>query len=430
MARSPTQQNPRQDPAGTPVRRAALAILQGVLWRGQPLEIALDRAVRDLAEPRDRALAHAISAAVLRHLVDLDARIDSATAKALPSDARARLVLRLALAQALVLATPAHAVVSTALPLVEAGPRRLVHGVLSRLLKAPAPLPDPPSLPPAIAAGWRAAYGADAVDAIARVLAQTPPLDLTLKSADDTAHWAAVLGGDSWLPGHVRLPMPSGGVTALPGYADGAWWVQDIAASLPARMLNVQPGELVLDLCAAPGGKTLQLAATGARVIAVDASPHRLQRVEENLARTGLQATCVGARLEQYKPPALADAILLDAPCSATGTARRHPDVLHHRAGGSLAEITAQQSALLERALTWLKPGGRLVYAVCSLEPAEGEAIIEAALLRDPQLRRAPAPPLLPGLFTEQGDLRSLPSAFAERGGVDGFYAAMITRAA
>jgi 16S rRNA (cytosine967-C5)-methyltransferase len=418
------------EPAGLGARQAALKLLMGVLWRARTLDEGLEAALAPLKRPADRGLARAISAATLRHLVDLDAAIDAMTARPLPDDARARMVLRLALAQAWVLGTPAHAVVSTALPLVEGGPRRLVHGVLSRLLKGPARLPQPPTLPGSVRERWSATYPED-VTAIATVLSSEAPLDLALRDPATTEHWAAALGATSWQPGHLRL-VPNAAIEALPGFDEGAWWVQDAAAQLPARVLAPRQGESVLDLCAAPGGKTLQLAAAGAAVTAVDRSGARLERVQANLARTRLSATIIEADLLSWQPPAPASAILLDAPCSATGTARRHPDVLHRHAQLDLSETTALQSRLLDRAADWLTPGGRLVYAVCSLEPEEGETQITALLARRSDLRLvAPGAEAL-GPFADslcaEGWVRTLPSLRAEAGGVDGFFIACLQR--
>lgn len=379
--------------------------------------------------PADRGLAHAIVLAVLRHLGDLDRAIDSATPRPVPADARVRAVLRIALAQAWVLGTPGHAVIATALALLERGPRRLAHAVLTRLLAEASPLPNPPSLPVPWGERWTKTHGAEATAAIAAVLAREPPLDLTLRDSGETALWAERLGGTSLLPGNVRLPRASD-VTVLPGFAEGAWWVQDLAASLAARVLACAPGEAVLDLCAAPGGKTLQLAAMGALVTALDLSERRLALVAQNLARTGLAAELVAADVLAWSPAVAQTAILLDAPCSATGTARRHPDVLHLKAARDLAPVLEVQAALLARAARWLAPGGRMIYCVCSLEPDEGEAQI-ARLLRDDSamhMRPIGDTELPSGIArAPQGWLRTLPGQIA--GGLDGFFLALLTHA-
>ena len=409
------------DPPGLAARRGAARLLDAVLHQGLPLDGALDGALRGIRRPDDRALARNLASSALRWLPDLDALIDGATQRPLPDDARARMALRTGLAGHLLLGTPDHAVIATTLAQLEGGPRRLAHAVLSRLLREGAALPAVPTLPPAVALRWDAAWGSAAVAAAARSLATEPPLDLTLRDPATTSDWAARLGGTSLLPGHVRLPA-GGAVPQLPGFTDGAWWVQDIAASLPARLLDVRPGDAVLDLCAAPGGKTLQLATAGADVTAVDVSAPRLERLRDNLARTGLTAQIVAADALTWQPPRRFDRILLDAPCSATGIFRRHPDVLHARAGRDLAPLLGLQAALLRRALGWLAPGGTLVYATCSLEPAEGEA--QAAAAGRPV---DPIPPaeLPTGLTaTPQGTLRLLPGWLADAGNSDGFFIA------
>ena len=399
-------------------------MLQAVLWRGEALDVAIDRAFRNLAPGPDRGLARAIVGAVLRHLVDLDALIDSATAKPLGDDARARMVLRMALAQALVLETPAHAVVATALPLVEGGPRRLVHGVLSALLKSGATLPAPPTLP----AFWRARWGDSVADAAAAALGADAPLDLSLRDPTETVRWADTLGGVSLMPGHVRLSH-RGAIEALPGFAEGAWWVQDLAAQLPARLLAPGAGETVVDLCAAPGGKTMQFAAAGARVTAVERSPKRAARIGENLARTGLAADVVVADALAWNPSTPPDMVLVDAPCSASGTFRRHPDVLHTKTARGIASLGDTQARLIAHAAGMLRPGGSLVYCVCSLEKAEGEAVVAALLAARDDLTTLPiATDEIPaGLKPDhRGWLATGPADLVAAGGVDGFFIARL----
>lgn len=398
-----------------------------VLGRGTPLELALESALDGIAMANDRALGRALASTVLRWLPDLDAVIDSATPKPLPEDSRARMVLRIAIAGWLKLGTPQHAAVATALPLVEGGPRRLVHGVLGTLMRGQATLPDVPHLPDLFAIRWAMDWGPEVAEAAAAMLAEEPAVDLTLLDTAETAHWAAELGGIALLPGHVRVRR-KGSLVEWPGFSEGKWWVQDVAAGLPARLLGVKPGESVLDLCAAPGGKTLQLASAGAVVTSVDVSEARLERVRENLARTGLQAETVAGDALRWEPGRLFDRILLDAPCSATGIFRRHPDVLHLKGTRDLTPLTLLQAALLRRAATWLKPGGTLVYATCSLDPREGERIAERAIAG---LARAPfeateVPLGLP--VTGEGWLRTLPGMRAEDGGMDGFFIARMRR--
>jgi 16S rRNA (cytosine967-C5)-methyltransferase len=401
-------------PPGLPARRGALKLLDAVLRRGETLDGAAGAALRGVNAPADRALVHAIAGEVLRWLIDLDALIDGATRQRLPDDAKPRMVLRMMLAQWLRLETPPHAIVATGLPLLAGGPRRLAHGVFSALYKRGVSLPAAPTLPPEVAPRW-----GDRADAIAAGLAEPPPLDLTLRDPAATAEWAARLGGTSLAPGHVRLPRGST-VADLPGYGEGAWWVQDLAASLPARLLGPGEGRHALDLCAAPGGKVLQVASAGWQVTAVDKSDKRLDRLRENLSRTGLNAKIWIADALTWEPVEPFDAILLDAPCTATGTCRRHPDVLHRIRPRQIAEMAELQAALLERAQRWLKPGGVLVYAVCSLEREEGEEQAgHVALTPDPiTVGELPAG-LLP---TPEGRLRTDPGMLAEQGGLDGFF--------
>ena len=409
------------DVPGLPARRAALRMCDAVLRRGETLDSAAVAALKPVKGHADRALARAIASECFRWLVDLDALIDSTTRQRLADDAKPRAVLRLMLAQWLRLDTPPHAVIATGLPLLAGGPRRLAHGVFSALVKRKVQLPDAPTLPAAVAARWGERAGA-----IAAALAEPPPLDLTLRDASETDLWAERLAGTSLLPGHVRLPRGSA-VESLPGYEEGAWWVQDLAASLPARLLGGGQGRRVLDLCAAPGGKTLQLAAAGWQVTALDISAARLERLRENLSRTGLSADVVTADALDWQPEQEFDAVLLDAPCTATGTCRRHPDVLHRIGPRQIAEMAELQAKLLDRACGWLKPGGRLVYAVCSLEREEGEdQAARIALAPDP----IAAPDLPEGLApTSEGQLRTDPGMLIEAGGLDGFFIARFARA-
>lgn len=420
--RAPRGQEP--DGPGVPARRAALKLLDAVLRRGLALEQALDSAASGLA-PNDRGLAHAIAAEALRRLPDLDALIDSATQRDLPEDAKARFALRIALVQALVLGTPGHAAISTVLPLVDGGPRKLVHGVFGTLIRQGATLPEPPTLPDPVALRWHAAWGDQMIEDAEKAIAVPPPIDLTLR---DPAH-APDLPGRSLLPGHLRLDEKAA-IPTLEGYAEGDWWVQDLAASLPARLIGKGSGT-ALDLCAAPGGKTLQLAAAGWDVTAVDVSESRLARLYENLERTGLSARVVAADLLEWSPSEPADAVLLDAPCSATGIFRRHPDVLHRVRPSLITEMAALQSRLLVRAAAWVKPGGTLVFSTCSLEPREGEAQLTRFLADHSKFAIAPISPeeLPQGIAPrEDGTLRILPGMLAEQGGLDGFFIARLRR--
>ena len=402
------------DIPGLPARKGALKLIDAVLNRGETLDQATGSALLGVKGNADRALAKALAGEALRWLTDLDAMIDSATRLVLAHDAKVRSVLRLMLAGWLRLETPPHAVIATGLPLLAGGPRRLAHGVFSTLTKRNVALPAAPTLPAEVALRWGERAGA-----IAAGLSHLPPLDLTLRDAAETAAWTERLGATSLMPGHVRLGRGTA-VENLEGYDEGGWWVQDLAAGLPARLLGAGNGRTVLDLCAAPGGKTLQLAAAGWQVTALDASARRLERVEQNLARTGLSAEVVEADALTWEPPALFDAVLLDAPCTATGTCRRHPDVLHRIGLRQIAEQAELQAALLERAVSWVKPGGTLVYAVCSLEPEEGEAQAATVALTPDPIRADELPAgLVP---SADGYVRTDPGMLAAAGGVDGFF--------
>jgi 16S rRNA (cytosine967-C5)-methyltransferase len=409
---------------GVGARRAALQMLDAVLRRGRALDAA-GGAVRNLSPP-DHALAVAIAGEALRRLPDLDGLIDSATRQRLPDDSKARAVLRLALAQKIGLGTPDHALVATALPLVDGGPRRLVHGVLGTLLRRGVQADDAPRLPADVEERWRAAWGDEMVEAARRQIARRPPLDLTFADDGEAQAYAAAHGGVSLAPRHVRLQSSS--VSDLAGFSEGRWWVQDLAASLPARLIPSN-AENVLDLCAAPGGKTMQLASAGHAVTAVDSSESRLRRLRENLDRTHLAADLVAADAVQWNPGRLFDAILLDAPCSATGTFRRHPEVLYRARPKVVADNAELQQQLLSTAAQWLKPGGALVYSVCSLEPQEGEEVVRGFLDRhsDFQLER---PQNLADFVpvAAEGWVRILPGLLEAEGGLDGFFMARLVR--
>ncbi|WP_247711518.1 RsmB/NOP family class I SAM-dependent RNA methyltransferase [Qipengyuania aurantiaca] len=409
-------------PPGIHARRAALRLLDAVFRRGETLDIAFNAATKDVRKFEDKALARAIASEVLRWLVDLDTAIDSATKKALPEDSKARMVLRMMLAQWLRLDTPPHAVIATCLPLLAGGPRRLAHGVFSTLTKREIALPEAPTMPEEVAQRW-----GERSEDIAGGLAEPPPLDLTLKDPTQTEIWKTKLAADSLLPGHLRLPRGEN-VEKLAGFAEGEWWVQDLAASLPARLLGAGEGRHVLDLCAAPGGKTLQLAAQGWQVTSLDISKRRLDLLKANLKRTGLKASAVRADALAWEPKHHFDAILLDAPCTATGTARRHPDVIHRIGQRQIEEMAELQASLLARAAEWLKPGGVLVYATCSLEREEGEGQDLPSSLTIAPI----AADELPDGISPAGDgtLRTDPGMLLENGGIDGFFIARAIRGA
>lgn len=413
-------------------RAAAVRLLDQVLGEGRLLSEALAGGTFDALPPGDRARAQRLALATLRGLDRADRLIARHARKAPPLPVRN--VLRLAVTE-LAQGGEAHGVVSEAVTIVNASARHnrlsgMVNAVLRKLAEeAPQVWGDlrVPRLPDWLRAPLVEAWGKGAVAAMERAHLAGAPLDLTVK--DDPEGWATRLGGTVLPTGSVRL-HDAGRVTGLPGYAMGAWWVQDASAALAAKVLAPQPGEAVLDMCAAPGGKTLQLAACGAQVTALDLSARRMERVAENLARTGLCATCVVGDVLAHEGHY--DAVILDAPCSATGTIRRHPDLPHARDGAGIGELIAQQAVMLDHAVSLLAPGGRLVFCTCSLLPDEGECQVEAALARDPGLRVERAaldvPGIAPEWITEEGGLRLRPDHWPEQGGMDGFYIACLRR--
>jgi 16S rRNA (cytosine967-C5)-methyltransferase len=416
-------------------RAAALDALAAALDRRNGLDEALSGPAFGRLSPLDRGFARALVMATLRRLGSLDALLQPKLRKA-PPDAVIH-ILRLGAAELLLLDTPDHAAVDSAVRLVEQRVRpfkALVNGVLRGLARdraAPGWSEPPPErdVPPWLFSRWRAAYGEEAV-AIAAALRSEPPTDLTLREPSEAADLAEALEAEVLPSGSLRTRR-GGSVAEWPGFGEGRWWVQDAAAALPARLLAVRPGETVLDLCAAPGGKTLQLAAAGGAVTALDRSEPRLRRLRENLTRTGLGAEVVAAPAETWADPRRFKAVLLDAPCSSTGTFRRNPDVLWAISPTDVSKLAGVQSRLLDAAADRTQPGGRLIYCVCSLEPEEGEGQVAAFLSRRPDFRLQPVEVGEAGSPKEaarDGALRLLPSMWAERGGMDGFYAARLVR--
>lgn len=419
--------------AGLPARAAALDLLTAALSRRAGLEEGLGHPALAALSPRDRAFARALVMATLRRLGPIDQALQARVQK--PPPDRVVQILRLGAAQLFVLQTPAHAAVSSAVDLAQAHKQSrpfkgLVNAVLRALTREPPDLADPERLaPPWLFARWTAAFGPDAARAIAGLIAEEPATDLSLKAAEQADALAAGLEGEVLPGGSVRTGR-RGDVSTWPGFADGGWWVQDAAAAIPARLLKVQAGESALDLCAAPGGKTLQLAAAGAQVTAVDRAAPRLKRLTANLERTGLSAESVVADAAEWKDGRSFDAVLLDAPCSATGTFRRHPDVLWAAKPSDVASLAAVQARLFDAAARRVKPGGRLVYCVCSLEPEEGEGQVAAFLQRNAEFVLEPVTPGEGGApeasVRPDGTLRILPHHIP--GGMDGFYAARLRR--
>lgn len=420
---------------GLPARRAALDILTASLARRAGLDEALARPAFGQLAPRDRAFAMALSMATLRRLGPIDRALDAKLSKA-PPDA-VRNILRLGVAQAFLLDTPVFAAVTTSVDLAASLPatrpfKGLVNAVLRGLVREPPRLDNPEDLcPPWLFTRWTAVYGREAAEAIAAVIAEEPATDLTPKTPEAVEPLVVELEAEV-LPGGTLRSARRGDLASWPGYDDGVWWVQDASAAIPARLLNIQPGESVLDLCAAPGGKTLQLAAAGGVVVAVDRSSARLVRVSENLARMNLTAEVIAAEAGAWNDERQFNAVLLDAPCSATGTFRRQPDVLWAARPGDIAALASVQSRLLDSAAQRTKPGGRLVYCVCSLETEEGEAQVQGFLARHPDFALAPATAGEGGApeasLLADGTLRLLPHHRA--GGQDGFYVARFVRAA
>lgn len=405
----------QDDIPGLAARRAALALVMGVR-DGKPIDPAR---VAHLP-PGERARALALADGALRHRTALDARI--APYLAHPPSPRAALILRL-LALELTGNVAAHGAVHVWVELTKSAAKDrkaagMINAIGRKLARDTAPFaPAPQRLPKGLRTAFSKAWGRRAVEQMEAVFAAPAPVDLTVRG--DAQDWAAQLGGTVLPGGSVRL-AGKGQLSALPGFATGDWWVQDAAAAFPARMLGDVKGARVLDLCAAPGGKTMQLAAAGAEVTALDCAEDRLDTLRANLKRTKLSAGIVCADALGWTPDAPFDAILLDAPCSATGTIRRHPDLPLLRQTLELAPVLALQKQLLERALGWLAPQGRLVYCTCSLLPEEGEAQVASHSVT------APPEGMIPLEFLQKDCLRTRPDLWAAQGGIDGFFAALI----
>jgi 16S rRNA (cytosine967-C5)-methyltransferase len=438
---------PPAEVPGLAARRIAADILDGVLHKHRTLDDQLEGAaahpgLKTLSD-RDRALMRRLVATILRRLGTLGHVLSRLLDRGVPTDApRAQTALLIGAAQILWMDVPDHAAVDLSVRMVQSDRRAakyagLVNAVLRRCAREGQPLIDEVAaqtldVPPWLLARWTAHYGETTAREIAVALSHEPSLDLTVKSDADA--WATRLHGEVLSTGTVRTLL-QGSVTMLPGFNDGQWWVQDAAAALPARLFGDLHGKRIVDLCAAPGGKTAQLVHGGAEVTAVDRSPNRVARLRENLARLSLEAETVVVDGTEF-PGEGFDGVLLDAPCSSTGTIRRHPDVAWLKQDSDIAMLTALQRRLLEKASSILKPGGTLVYCTCSLEPEEGEQAIADLLAKDSTMRRAPADASevagLAEIVTPDGDLRTLPShlphADPRLGGLDGFYAARLIK--
>ncbi len=439
--------SPPSEVPGLAARRIAADLLDGVLRRGRSLDEQLDEAQPHIGlgalSERDRALVRRIVATVLRRLGTLRHLIGSFLERGLPADApRVETALLIGAAQIILLDTPDHAAVDLSVRLVRADRRAghyagLVNAVLRRIAQSGAErLADVDTValdtPEWLMGRWVRAYGEKTARAIALAHAQEPSLDLTVKA--DAEAWAARLGGRVLPTGTVRT-VAHGPVSSLPGYAEGAWWVQDAAAALPARLLGDVRGRNIADLCAAPGGKTMQLACAGARVTAVDRSEFRIARLRENLRRLNVEATTIVADAAEWQAEPF-DAILVDAPCSSTGAIRRHPDIPWRKEPADIARLTGLQQRLLDRAIDLVKLGGTIVFCTCSLEPEESEGVIAVVLAGDARVRRKPISAAeingLADLLTPEGDLRTLPCHLPDpdprMSGLDGFYAARLER--
>ncbi len=408
-------------------RAAALKLLEAALNRRGGLDEALSTPGLAGLSPQDRAFARALTMATLRHLGPIDRALDTKLSREPPSPARN--LLRLGLAQAYWLDTPQFAAVDTTVSLSPKPLRGLVNAVLRGILRGEAPTTEPEALvPPWLFSRWCAAFGTAQANAIATQILHEPATDLTLRDASDN-EVADLVEAQALPGGSLRTPR-RGDIATWPGYAEGRWWVQDAAAAIPVRLMSLQSGQTALDLCAAPGGKTLQMAAAGAQVTALDRLPARVQRLQDNLKRMSLRAETVTADAIAWRDERQFDAVLLDAPCSATGTFRRHPDVLWNARPADIASLAQVQAALLASAARRTKPGGCLVYSVCSLESEEGEGQVRSFLNHRSDFAISPmtagegAAPS--ASLTPEGWLRILPHQ--AEGGLDGFFIARLRR--
>jgi 16S rRNA (cytosine967-C5)-methyltransferase len=415
-----------------------------VLRRKRPLDDAIEDnlAMAELSA-RDRAFARLLVATVLRRLGQIDTLIGGCLNTPLaPRAAIIHDVLRLGIAQLLFLRTPPHAAVATSVDLAHVrgflSHKGLVNAVLRRLSVEGSDRVDAQdaarlNTPDWLWHSWSRAYGEDRARAIALAHLKEAPLDLTLRAEEPTED-------ESWCERLQAMKLPTGSlrragggsVTALPGYAEGAWWIQDAAAALPVRLFNGVAGSEIVDLCAAPGGKTAQLAKAGARVTAIDRSARRLDRLVTNLRRLGLPVAALTADALTWRPDHPVDGVLLDAPCTATGAIRRHPDVPHLKQPEDVARLAVVQENLLRAAVDIVRPGGTVVYCTCSLEPEEGPERVAALLRSGAPVEHRPIEPAEigapPEWVTPEGDLRTLPCHLAEHDGLDGFYAVRLVK--
>jgi len=428
-----SSEDPQSPQDGLAARAAALLLVEAALDHRGGLEEAMDRAPFNTLELRDRALARMVAMTLLRRIGAIDQMLQGKLQK--PPPVPVMMMLRLGVAQARYMDTPAFAAVDTTVSLAQQNEatrpfKGLINAVLRGLLREPPAEPDAEALLPGwLFSRWSAAYGEADARAIAAMIVEEPATDLSLRNPADAEALAESIGAAPLAGGSLRVSH-RGDVMAWPGYAEGQWWVQDAAAAIPARLAGVRSDETAIDLCSAPGGKLFQLAATGARVVALDRSEPRLRRVRSGLERLGLKAEVTKADAASWPDPRQFDAVLLDAPCSATGTFRRHPDVIWGTRPPDIAKLAAVQARLLKAAAARVAPGGRLIYCVCSLEPEEGEAQVDDFLKRHDDFRLSTITAGEGGApeasVTEAGWLRVLPHHMD--GGCDGFFVARLTR--
>ncbi len=438
--------SPQPEVPGLAARRIAADLVDGVLRRRLALDEQLggrsaNPGIATLAD-RDRALMRRLAATALRRLGTLRHLLGGFLDKGFPADApRTEAILLIGAVQILWMDVPDHAAVDLSVRLAQADRRAaryagLVNAVLRRVAQSRDSLTAIDATrdtPDWLLARWRQTYGGDLAAKIAQANGHEPALDLTVKQ--NAASWAERLRGRVLATGSVRT-LAQGAISLLPGFAEGEWWVQDAAAALPARLFGDVRGQHILDLCAAPGGKTAQLIFAGAHVTAIDRSPARINRLRNNLERLALSAECIAADALEWQPATAFDAVLIDAPCSSTGTIRRHPDIPWLKSEADIGVLTGVQRRLIDRAVEMLKPGGLIIYCVCSLEPEEGIDQITALLARDARCARKP---IVAGevsgqtdFLTGDGDLRTLPFHLPDPdpqwGGLDGFYVARLIR--
>jgi 16S rRNA (cytosine967-C5)-methyltransferase len=421
---------------GLTARRLAVDLVEGVIHRHQTLDVLSPQIDSTEQAQEDRAFSLTLTLTSLRHFGSLRALVQARLSKALPAQARRiEIILIIAVAQLLILKTPAHAVVSLSVELAKENSATLpfaplVNAVLRRISEDKTLVLDSGlNLPEWLFNRWKHNYGEHTALNMSKALLVEPPLDLSIKS--NVEDWVKKLKGQVLATGTLRLSAHKGSIVNLSGYEEGAWWVQDAGAFLPVLACGDVNNKRVLDLCAAPGGKTAALAARGAHVTAVDRSKPRLDLLQQNMRRLHFNVETICADVTKWEPKKEYEVILLDAPCSSTGTLRRHPDVAWIKSEKDIEKLAALQFTLLKRAVKWLKPDGLLVYATCSLEPEEGERQIERILEKESNLKLFPLTAAEAGglaeVTTANGVWRTRPDMLVNEGGVDGFFIGRFT---